>query len=289
MRRDVAVLGTGPAGLSAAINALQRNKTVSLYGPPQLSDKVVRAPEITNYLGLGRVTGPELADHFKNHLELAGLEVTPKRVVQVFAMGDYYALQLNDQTFDEATSVILATGVQLGGDLPGEDQLLGKGVSYCATCDAALYRGKKVAVVGYNSESIEDANLLAEMVDQVYFVPYYQDLKGLSEKVQVLEKGKLAILGQDHVEGLQVGQTTVPVSAVFIIRDAVSPGHLVPGLETEGVHVLVDRQGQTNLPGLFAAGDLVGRPYQYMKAAGEGLVAGLAAADYVSKLTRSSS
>lgn len=287
MRTDVAVLGTGPAGLSAAINALQRNKTVTLFGPAQLSDKLIRAPEITNYLGFARVTGPELANHFKDHLESAGLKVTPKRVVQVFAMGDYYALQLNDQTFAEATSVILATGVQLGGDLPGEDRFLGKGVSYCATCDAALYRGKKVAVIGYNAESIEDANLLAQMVDQVYFVPYYKDLQGLSQKVQVLDKGKLAILGQDHVEGLELGQTTIPVSAVFIIRDAVSPGHLVPGLETEGVHVVVDRQGQTNLPGLFAAGDLVGKPYQYMKAAGEGLVAGLAAADYVSKLTRS--
>lgn len=286
MRVDIAVVGTGPAGLSAAINARQRNKTVALYGSADLTEKLVKAPEITNYLGFASISGEDLADRFKDHLKAASIQIIPQRVVQVFAMGDYYALQLSDQTFAEAESVILATGVNLGGAIPGESDLLGKGVSYCATCDAALYRGKEVAVIGYNAESIQDANLLSEVVAKVHFVPFYKDLGGLSEKVHVLEKGKTAILGKDHVEALQVGEDEIPVSAVFVIRDAVSPDHLVPGLETQGVHVAVDRQGKTNLPGLFAAGDLVGRPYQYMKAAGEGLVAGLAASEYVSKLNR---
>ena len=145
-RYDVAIIGTGPAGVSAAITSTIRNKKVLLLGSRDLTEKLQKAHRIQNYPGFPDMPGAELAAAFQRHLAQLGIEITEKRINAVYAMGDYFALQSGDEMI-EASSVILATGVVQGKPLPGEEALLGRGVSYCATCDAPLYRGKRVAVI----------------------------------------------------------------------------------------------------------------------------------------------
>ena len=148
-RYDIAIIGTGPAGLEAALTAQARNRSLLLIGPDGLSPKISKADSIRNYLGLPDVSGPAMRAAFLEHLESAGIRITGGQVKNIYAMGDYFAVQTGGiDSMYEAETLILATGLPLSKGLPGEDRFLGRGVSYCATCDAALYRGKKTAVIG---------------------------------------------------------------------------------------------------------------------------------------------
>ena len=137
-RYDAAIIGTGPAGLSAAVTLKIRNKSFILFGSSSLSEKVEKAHEINNYLGLPAVTGAELAKRFDEHLKQMQIEINEDRITGVYAMGDYYSLQSKSNQSYEADTVILATGVNFGKPYEGEEKFLGRGVSYCATCDAPL-------------------------------------------------------------------------------------------------------------------------------------------------------
>lgn len=285
-RYEVAVIGTGPAGLSAAITAKIRNKKILLLGNKELSTKVQKAHTIQNYLGLPAIGGEELQHAFQKHLDSMQLAVTEEKVNMVYAMGDYFAIQVADRNF-EAESVILATGVVSGKPFPGENELLGKGVSYCATCDAPLYRGKTVAVIGYSPKEEAEAEFLAELAQKVYYFPLYQEETHLSEVVEVIHKSPMTILGTEKVERLQTKDGEYAVDGVFILRESIAPAQLVPGLKTEESHVSVNRRMETSIPGCFACGDLVGKPYQYIKSAGEGNVAALSAVAYLDEKKRS--
>ena len=280
-RADIAIIGTGPAGISAAITATVRNKKILLFGSRNLSDKIRKAQEILNYPGMPGLTGPELAESFHRHLKALDIPITDKKVNAVYAMGDYFGIQASGEMY-EASSVILATGVVMGRPLEGEKELLGRGVSYCATCDAMFYRKKTVAVVGYHEEAEAEADYLAEIVGKVYYFPVYKKEPHVSCQVEIVREIPLAVLGDTRVEGLRTKTGEHPVDGVFILRDAVAPEQLVPGLSGQGAHVEVDLQMQTNIPGLFACGDLTGKPYQYIKAAGQGNVAALSAVAYLS-------
>lgn len=282
-RYDIAIIGSGPAGLSAALNAVIRKKKVIVFGSKDLSAKVVKASHINNYLGFPGITGAELKDKFQEHIEKMNITVENRKVNNVYAMGDYFSLMSNNEMI-EASSVILATGVEFGKLLTNEESFLGRGVSYCATCDAALYKGKTVAVIGYNNESIEEANFLSEVAAKVYFVKMFKTDHVLNSSIEVVEGKPQEIMGDNLVTSLKLDTTTLNVDGIFILRDSVSPKTLVPGLEIENNNILVDRGMKTNLPGCFAAGDAVGAPYQYMKAAGEGIVAALSAVSYLDSL-----
>ena len=146
-RYDIAIIGTGPAGLEAAITAKIRNKKIILFGNKNLSLKVEKAHTIQNYLGLPDIGGEELKAAYEAHLKAMDIEITEDKINAVYAMGEYFALQGNGTNY-EAQTVILATGVSTAKAYPGEEQFLGRGVSYCATCDAPLYRGKTAAIIG---------------------------------------------------------------------------------------------------------------------------------------------
>lgn len=287
-RYDIAIIGTGPGGLEAAITGTIRNKKVILIGSGDLSQKLSRAHEIQNFLGFPAVKGEDLAKAFKAHLDQLGIGITEQRVSAVYAMGDYFALQAGEDMI-EATTVILATGVVQGKPLPGEEENLGHGVSYCATCDAALVRGKKVAVVGYSAKEEEEAAFLSEICPEVLYFPMYQGNPDLPGNVTVIGEKVTALEKQDGKMLVKTAEMGYPVEAVFVLRDAVAPGQLVPGLETEGAHVKVNRRMESSLPGLFACGDIVGTPYQYIKAAGEGNIAALSAVGYLDQMKRSNS
>ena len=281
-RYDIAIIGTGPAGVSAALTAKNRNKTILLLGSRQMSEKVAKAHEIRNYPGLPFVKGEELAEAFRNQLDRMEIPITEQRIGAVYAMGDYFALQAGEEML-EAKTVILATGVVSAKPLPGEEALLGRGVSYCATCDAPLYRGRAAAVIGYSPREESEAAFLSEVCSRVIYFPMYPGETDLPDKVEVIREKPAEILKAENGLKVKTEEGEYAADGVFVLREAVAPAQLVPGLETDGAHVKVNRKMETNLPGVFACGDLAGTPYQYVKAAGEGNVAALSAAAYIDR------
>ena len=279
-RVDIAIIGTGPAGVSAAITATIRNKKILLLGRKELSGKIAKAHEIRNYPGFPAVSGEELAQKFREHLDAMGIEITEKRVAAVYAMGEYFALQAGEEMI-EARSVILAGGVVQGKPLDGEEEMVGRGVSYCATCDAPLYRGKTVAVIGYNPREEAEAAFLGEVCAKVYYFPVYDGETNLPDSVEVIRAKVTGVAQEDGKRVVHTDGGDYPADGIFVLREAVAPGQLVPGLQTEGSHVAVNRQMETNIPGVFACGDIAGTPYQYVKAAGEGNVAALSAVRFL--------
>ncbi len=287
MRYDIAIVGSGPAGLEAAITAKIRNKNILLIGDKNSSAKVYKAHEIKNYLGIPNIPGNELAKAFLEHAQSMGVDITEDRIASIYAMGSYFMLQGGNENY-EADALILATGVVNAKPIEGEEEYLGKGVSYCATCDAALYRGKKAVVIGYSPKEEAEADFLAEGCEKVYYIPQYKDEVHVSDKVEVLSGKPVRIVGDRFVTGLVIDswEEEIEADGVFVLREAISPGQLVPGLETKGAHVVVDRKMATNIKGCFACGDITGEPYQYIKSAGEGNVAALSAVGYLTEVKR---
>ncbi len=282
-RYDIAIIGTGPAGLSAALNAKIRNKSFILFGSNNLSPKIAKAPKINNFLGFPNMSGKEMGMAFREHINSMGIEITEERVNNIYAMGDYFALMVNEKMY-EATTVILATGMEYTKPIKGEEQLLGKGVGYCATCDAPLYRGKTVTIIGYNKEAEEEADFVSEVAEKVYYIPMYKDAVKVNENIEIVAKKPLEIVGEEKVSSIKTDDGELETDGVFVLKDSISPGQLVPGLEIEDGHIKVDREMKCNIPGCFAAGDCVGKPYQYIKSAGEGNIAALSAVKYIDTL-----
>jgi thioredoxin reductase (NADPH) len=256
---------------------------VLLFGSRDLSEKISRAEQIRNYPGFPAVSGEELARAFRNHLDSMGITVTEKRIGAVYAMGDYFALQAGEDMV-EARSVILACGVVQGKPLAGEAEMLGRGVSYCATCDAPLYRGRTAAVIGYSSREEGEAAFLSEVCSRVMYFPMYPEEPVLPDRVEVIREKPAEIRKTEDGNTVVTDRGEYPADGVFVLREAVAPAQLVPGLETAGAHVKVNRKMETSLPGVFACGDITGTPYQYVKAAGEGNVAAISAAAYLDRM-----
>ena len=280
-RYDIAIIGTGPGGLEAAITAKQRNKKIILFGNMDLSLKIKKAVEINNYLGLPRMTGDSLYEAYSNHLKAAGISITETRINAVYAMGDYFVLQSAEEMF-EANAVIISTGVVTGKTFPGEEENLGRGVSYCATCDAALYKGKTAIVVAYSSKEEKEAEFLAERAEKVYYMAMYKEKPELHGNIElIIGTAPKEIEKNGEKMRLITDKGFYEADGIFVLRDALAPDKLVPGLITEGAHIVTDRSMRTNIEGLFACGDITGKPYQYIKAAGEGNIAALSAAAYL--------
>lgn len=279
-RYDIAIIGTGPAGLSAAITAKIRNKKILLIGNPNFSDKVQKAHQIQNYLGLPAISGKDLAKAFENHINSMDITITEGKVNAVYPMGSYFGLQVSQDIY-EAETVIVATGIVTGKAFKGENELLGRGVSYCATCDAPLYRNKTVAVIGYSPKEESEAEFLAEVCEKVLYIPMYKEETKLSDKVTIINEKPTAVIGENKVKSLQTEKNNYEVDGIFILRDSIPPSQLISGLEIKDNHIVVNLQMETNIKGCFACGDIVGRPYQYIKAAGQGNIAGLSAVAYL--------
>ncbi|MBQ6420317.1 MAG: NAD(P)/FAD-dependent oxidoreductase [Clostridia bacterium] len=270
---DCAIIGTGPAGISAALNLQIHNKHFLWLGNRDLSEKVTKAEKISNYPGFPDADGATLNAAFRRQIDAMGMEITDRMVTAVYPMGGHYALAAGAD-FYEAKTLILATGVAATGVLPGETAFLGRGVSYCATCDGGLYRKKTVAVISSNPRFAHEVSFLCELADTVYFFPTYRGDYPKADNLRMPDARPREIIGEQRVTALSLSDgSTLPVDGVFCLRDAVSLATLLPGLACENGHIVVDREMKTNLPGVFAAGDCTGRPYQYTKAVGEGNVA----------------
>lgn len=281
MRYDCIIIGSGPAGLSAAINLKTYQKNFLWFGNANLSEKVEKAELVNNYPGLPAISGQELQAAFLKHKEEMLLKVTDKIVSSIYDMGGYYNVMAENQ-FYETESIILATGVVAANQYVGEADFVGRGVSYCATCDGALYKGKNIAVVATTKRFEHEIEFLADLAEQVYLFPFYKECEIERDNVEQVKKTIKEVKGGFRAEELVLGDgSTLSVDGIFIMRNAIAPTTLLAKLEIEEGHIAVNRQMATNLKGIFAAGDCTGKPYQYTKAVGEGNVAAHSVIEYL--------
>lgn len=280
MVHDLIVLGSGPAGLAAAIAARGRNKSVLVIGSRWQDSPLAKAERVDNYPGLPGRTGLELLEELYRHAEEAGAEFVTGKALSLLAWNGF-SMTVGSQVY-QGKALILAPGVVRQNKYPGEAEFLGRGVSYCATCDGMLYRNRPVAVVGLAPDAPQEANYLHSLGCQVVYVSPNQP-QGLNEGIPYVKAGKLAVKGEQTVTGLEADGALLPCAGVFILRKAVAPTDLLPALETEEGAIKVDRRMSTNIPGVFAAGDCTGGPLQVSKAVGEGHVAALSACEYLDK------
>ena len=269
---DIAVIGAGPAGFSAAIQARKREKTVLVIG--EAGGWLSRAHSIQNYPGFIDISGAELLAKMREQAEAMGAETRPGVVHQILPFGDHFALSLGGD-FIEAAKVILCTGAKQPRLLPGESEFLGRGVSYCGTCDGMLYRGKKVAVIAQGPEAVSEANFLSGLCSEVHWFGAPQE--GVDPRIVLHGEKPEAILGGMKANALQADGQPFAVDGIFIFREAMALSALLPGIETDGTFIRVDRCMRTTVPGVFAAGDCTGQPLQVSKAVGEGCVAAMSA------------
>lgn len=280
---DIAIVGCGPAGLSAALNAKARRKSMIVLGGDFCSPKLHHAHKIDNYLGLPGLSGEELRERFLNHVREAGIAVQNAIVKSIFKNDPFFLLNTSKGDYT-ARAVVLALGVAAKNTIPGEKEFLGKGVSYCGTCDANFFKGKTAAVVGFARGAREEVKLLSEVCSKVFYLPQHDDaFEGrFGENVEIIRKEPTAIEGEKTVEFLHLGQERIEVNGIFIIRDFVPAGELLPGINLKENYIDVDGNMATNVPGVFAAGDCTGKPFQLAKAVGQGQIAALNAAALLS-------
>lgn len=262
------IVGGGPAGLSAALNVRARGRTAVVISNPLEENPLWRAERVDNCLGLPGLSGGELLARLRRHAESAGVEFQEGKALSALRTGERWYVSVGPGMV-QGKAAVLAAGAVRGKKLPGEAELLGRGLSYCATCDGMLYRGKKVAVLGYSPSAKKEAAFLEEIGCRVV---YFERPK------------QCAIQGKEAVESILCDGVTEQVDGVFLLRPAMAPGELFSGLAVEGGYVIVDRDMATNLPGVFAAGDCTGGPLQISKAMGEGQIAGQKAAAFAAAL-----
>lgn len=277
---EVAVVGGGIAGYAAALSLKGLKADYLWLGETLFGSKLKSSEYVRNYPSFVG-DGMQFAGALSSQMERESVVFTPARIDGIFAVDGGYILTAKEEEY-RAKSVILATGVRSGGFVAGEKDFVGRGVSYCAVCDGALYRGKRIAVVLGSAEYLEEAEYLAGMASEVV-VYSRSDASFGHSNIKLVHTMPKSIEGGARVERIVSSEGEEAVSGVFFLCDASPAEALVGGLKTDGVHAVVQNDGSTNLEGLFAAGDIAGKPYQFVKAAGDGCKAAYAAFSYARK------
>lgn len=274
MKYDIIIVGAGPAGLSAAVYAKRAGfSTLVLDKSPISGGQVLSTYEVDNYLGIPGVTGMELGDKFKEHAVAAGAEFVCANVLSMDVTGETKIVRTDKEDY-EARAVIFAVGAHHAKlSVKGEEELTGMGVSYCATCDGAFFRNRKVAVVGGGDVAIEDAIFLARACEKVYVIhrrDTFRAAHSLVERARQMENIEFVIdttvaeiCGEDMVEKLVLSnvktkeKTELEVHGIFIAVGIVPDTDILQGIVSmdDKGYVLADELGSTNVPGVFVAGD----------------------------------
>lgn len=277
---DVLIIGSGPAGVSAVLTAKARGIKYVWFGNSFLSHKIEKAEMVLNYPGLNQITGKKMQFEMKKQIQDLDIQLTEERIESIYKVGNSFFTSAKDVLF-EGKSIILAVGMFPEKLIEGEQEYLGKGVSYCATCDGHLYRKKTIAVVCTSKDMMEEVEYLANSVGKMYLYTNFDISQSLPEHVLWKKELPNQINGRGQVSQIKSKEESHDVDGVFILREMVSPKILVDGLEFDREHIIVNRKQETNIEGCFAAGDCTGRPYQYTKAVGEGNVAIHSALSYL--------
>ena len=265
---DIIIIGGGPAGLTAAIQGRVRGRSVLVVTNEPTASPLCKAPAMDNYPGIPGVSGLELVETLVKQAKELGAEFRAGRALGVMPMGESAFVSIGSDVA-ECRTVILAMGVARAEPIPGEVEYLGRGVSYCATCDGMFYRGKPIVVAGNAPDLKEETEYL----------------RGIGCLVTEARLPGMTILGEGRVTGVRTAKgEEIPCDGVFLLRATLVPDRMVPGLELENGHIKADRFMSTNLPGVFAAGDCTGQPLQLAKAVGEGQMAAYSADKYMEQL-----
>jgi thioredoxin reductase (NADPH) len=305
--REVIIVGSGPAGYTAAIYAARANlRPLVIASSVEAGGELMKTTEVENYPGFPEgIQGPELMIKMQEQAERFGAEIVLDDVVSLDLKGDVKTVTLGNGDVHEALTVIFATGSayrKLG--LADEERMSGHGVSWCATCDGFFFRKKTIAVVGGGDSAMEEATFLTKFADKVYLIHRGDSLRAskvMQERAQadpkiefLFNKTVEHIYGDELVTGIGIvdtndgTETTLDVSGLFIAIGADPRTHLVHGqldLTTFGTIAVDGRSSRTNLPGVFAAGDVIDPTYrQAVTAAGSGTVAALDAEHYLAAL-----
>ncbi len=299
-KSDVLIIGGGPAGLNAALYAARKELKTILISE-DTGGQMLLTNEIENYLGVPSVSGFELAEKFEAHVRMYPVEFRNARVesLRKTGKGDFEARTDDGKVYFGKTCIAAAgrRSRQLG--IPGEAEYAGRGVSYCATCDGPLYRGKTTAIVGGGDSAVQAAMEMAKLCPQVYLIVRsriraQEILTARMEKMEnirvYLGYSPVCIAGEKKVTSLRIAQagsgtqTELAVDGVFVEAGGLpNTGYLPKETEmNDQGEVISDKDGKTNIPGLFAAGDATNRTNkQIIIAAGEGAAAALAAHEYI--------
>jgi thioredoxin reductase (NADPH) len=300
---DIIIVGAGPAGLTAAIYAARRKARVVVFEAETVGGQITKTPLIENYPGVLNISGSELAKKMQEQVRALGVEIKIERAVDIWKEGEGFVVKTERASY-HSKAVILATGVQSKRlDVQGEEKFIGRGVSYCAICDAPLFANKAVVVVGGGDSAAKTALLVADYANKVILIhrrdalraePLLQDRLFANKKVQVIwNKVVEAIKGENLVEGVTLRDTKtnekidLPVGGIFVEVGGIPAAVLARklGIETsEKGYVKVDKHQRTNVNGFFAAGDVTDFPLrQVSTAVGEGATAAISACEYIGK------
>lgn len=298
---DLIIIGSGPAGLSAAVYGIRSGlKLLVIEQNPMSGGQVLNTYEVDNYLGLPGISGFDMGQTFRAHADKLGVEFVEATVKEIVDNGDSKTIRTRRAEY-ETRAVIVATGAshaKLG--VPGEEELSGMGVSYCATCDGAFFKGRQVAVVGGGDVALEDAIYLARTCEKVYLIHRRDELRGaavLQEELKALPNVEILyshtvqeIQGEEQVEALLLkdGKTgeekSLAVSGIFIAVGIHPATELVQNLAAcnEGGYVLAGEDGATNCPGIYVAGDIRKKALrQIITAVADGANAAVAAGEFL--------
>lgn len=298
---DILVVGAGTAGLSAGIYGVRQNKSVLILEANTFGGQIINTPDIENYPGIAHTSGFDFAMGLYQQAIDLGVEYRQARVASIEDAGDHKIAVLEDGDRIESRTIILATGAKnrpLG--LAHEKEWIGRGISYCATCDGMFYRKKIVAVNGGGNTALEDAEFLSNIVEKVYVIHRRDQFRGEPVRVEklrarenvefVLNANITALLGQDRLEALEVTdkitgeKRIIKVNGLFVAIGQAPENMIfsnVVGLD-KGGYIVAGEDCKTNVDGIFAAGDTRTKTVrQLTTAASDGAVAALAAVAYI--------
>lgn len=299
---DIVIIGSGPAGMSAAIYAQRAGlKAVVVEKECLGTGKIAESLRVDNYPGLFGENGYDLGEKFRTHAENLGAEFIEGEIIKIVRSNGGYTLQLDNDKALTAKTIIYAAGTQcrrLG--VVGEQELLGRGVSYCAVCDGAFYKNKVVAVIGGGDTALGDAVLLSGLAKKVYLIhrrgefrankALQNKVSGIKNIVPVLNAAVQKINGKDHVEAVAILQNGVekalPVDGVFVAIGSTPNSALVKELldVDENGYIVADETGVTSADGIFAAGDVRAKKLrQVVTAVSDGANCVLSAEEYLNK------
>lgn len=280
---DLLIVGSGPAALSCAITARKRDLKVLIAGANAETGWLWKTDRIDNYPGMPAVSGKEMLRVFKQQALDAGAEMVTGVVRQIQPMGKRGFMALIGNDILQARAIALCMGAARPKLLPGEEEMLGSGVSWCGTCDGMFYRGKNVAVLSYWHGGIEEGVFLSGLAAKTdYYVIAPHQLP--DEPPFHVVSGRPASLSRENGKiVLHTDEGDRAYDGVFIFRPAVAPDQMVPKLDLDGVFIHTDREMRTSVPMIYAAGDCTGQPLQIAKAVGEGNIAAITCAAELSK------
>jgi thioredoxin reductase (NADPH) len=298
---DVVIIGAGPAGIQAAIHAARKKTRVLVLG--RIENSALYGAHIENYACIKGVTdGKDLLEAGLSQIKHFGADILAEDVLKIEQQEQLFALELESGKTITCRTVIFSMGVSKKKlSVPGEKELSGQGVSYCVDCDANFYRGATVMVAGNRSAAVDGALTLLGYADKVYLVA--RQLNVTDELMERLQQSKVEIIESTWIREIHGDQavssvslengSSIDVDGIFIELGSKGALELATqvGVALDSEHfkyINTNRKQETNIPGIYAAGDIVGPPYQMAKAVGEGCVAGMHAATYARRQKKTS-